>query len=236
MRDLEAKHAMTEGRAVGSGSDGSAATRSERAYVKLREQIIATEISPGALLREDELMRQLGVGRTPIREALQRLKIDGFVTIIPWRGTLVTDVNITDLAAIYEVRARLESWAARLAAQRAREEDRLEARQLIDALDAITKSEGDQALLELDRRIHGFVYRTSKNEFLTDTLEHYLNLSLRILQVAMRRYPAFTPRLEDVVQEQHTLLEAIIRGDADAAERIAIEYVSTLEDEIRRLI
>ncbi len=57
--------------------------------------------------------------------------------------------------------------------------------------------EGYEALLALDRRIHRFVYRSSKNEFLAATLDHYHNLSLRILQVAMRRYPALTPRLED---------------------------------------
>ena len=62
---------------------------------------------------------RLGIGRTPMREAIQRLRNDGFVTVIPRRGTLVTDINITDLAEIYEVRAHLESWEAGLATERA---------------------------------------------------------------------------------------------------------------------
>jgi DNA-binding GntR family transcriptional regulator len=217
-------------------SDGAASTRADEAYVRLREEIIATDLPPGTLLREDELMHRLGVGRTPVREALIRLHRDGFITIIPRRGTLVSEINITDLAAIYEVRTRLESWAARLAAERARAEDRREAEQLIQELDTLTDAEGYAPLLALDRRIHRFVYRTSKNGFLYQTLDHYHNLSLRILQVAMRRYPTLTPRLEDVVQEQRTLLKAICRGDGATAERVAAEHVLTFEDELRKLI
>ncbi|HEY3182631.1 MAG TPA: GntR family transcriptional regulator [Gaiellaceae bacterium] len=211
-------------------------TRADQAYVRLREEIIATHLPPGTLLREDELMRRLGVGRTPVREALLRLQSDGFITIIPRRGTLVSEVNITDLAAIYEVRARLESWAARLAAERARDEDRREAEELMRELDAMTDDQRYEALLALDRRIHRFVYRTSKNDFLFETLDHYHNLSLRILQVAMRRYPALTPRLEDVVQEQRTLLDAICRGDGERAEQVAVDHVLTFEAELRKLI
>ena len=217
-------------------ADGASATRADEAYVRLREEIIATDLPPGTLLREEELMDRLGVGRTPVREALIRLHRDGFITIIPRRGTLVSEINITDLAAIYEVRARLESWAARLAAERARDVDRREAERLIDELNAMTDADQYPSLLALDRRIHRFVYRTSKNEFLAQTLDHYHNLSLRILQVAMRRYPSLTPQLEDVVQEQRTLLQAICRADGDTAERVAVEHVLTFEGELRKLI
>ena len=81
-----------------------AATLADRAYVRLREEIIRVELPPGTLLRDDDLMARMGIGRTPVREAVQRLRSDGFVTILPRRGTLVAEINITDLAAIYEVR------------------------------------------------------------------------------------------------------------------------------------
>jgi DNA-binding GntR family transcriptional regulator len=220
--------------AVGAGGEPS--SLAEQAYLQLREEIIATELAPGTLLREEELMRRLGMGRTPVREALQRLQPDGFVTVIPRRGTLVSEVNIMDLAAIYEVRARLESWAARLAAERVRDSDRAEAGQLIAELDALTPDQGHEPLLALDRRIHRFVYRCSKNRFLAETLDRYHNLSLRILNVAMTRYPVLTPPLENVVQEQRTLLEAISRGDAETAERVATDHVVTFEQEIRQVI
>jgi len=208
----------------------------ERAYVDLREEIIGVRLAPGTLLREDELMQRLGVGRTPVREAVQRLQRDGFVTVIPRRGTLVSEISITDLAAIYEVRKKLESWASRLAAERATPEDHGEARALMDSLAALTAHDDYQTLLTVDRRIHRFVYRTTKNPFLAETLDQYQNLSLRILHVAMKRYPPLTPRLDDVVAEQRTVLDAVCRGDGDTAERVAIEHISTFERAIREII
>jgi DNA-binding GntR family transcriptional regulator len=146
------------------------------------------------------------------------------------------EVNIMDLAAIYEVRARLESWASRLAAERVRDSDRADAAQLIADLDALSPDQGYEPLLALDRRIHRFVYRCSKNRFLAETLDRYHNLSLRILHVAMTRYPMLTPPLEHVVQEQRTLLQAISAGDAETAEGVATEHVTTFEKEIRQAI
>jgi DNA-binding GntR family transcriptional regulator len=216
--------------------DGVPPSLADRAYVHLREEIIRVELRPGSLLREDELTQRLGVGRTPVREAIQRLQRDGFVTIIPRRGTLVSDISITDLAAIYEVRKHLESWASRLAAQRATDEDRREAEQLIGELEALTAQDGYEALLALDRRIHRYVYRCTKNPFLAETLDRYHNLSLRILHVAMKRYPILTPRLDNVVHEQRAVLDAICRDDGDTAERVAVAHISTFERAIREVI
>jgi DNA-binding GntR family transcriptional regulator len=208
----------------------------ERAYVDLREEIIDVSLPPGTLLREDELMQRLGVGRTPVREAVQRLQRDGFVTVIPRRGTLVSEISITDLAAIYEVRKQLESWASRLAAERALESDKAQARALLAELEALTAHDDYATLLAVDRRIHRFVYSATKNAFLAETLDQYHNLSLRILHVAMKRYPPLTPRLDDVVAEQRTMLDAVCRGDGDTAERVAIAHISTFERAIREII
>ena len=216
--------------------DGAATSLADRTYLRLREDIISTELPPGTLLRDDQLMARLGVGRTPVREALLRLQRDGFVEAIPRRGTFVSKIDITDLAAIYEVRARLESWASRLAAERAREPDHSEAQDLIRELENVSAESGPDPLLALDRRIHRFVYRCSKNPYLAQTLDHYHNLSLRILHVAMRRYPALMPPLDKVVHEQRTLLEAIRRRDGDTAEQVATNHVRSFETEIRRII
>jgi DNA-binding GntR family transcriptional regulator len=213
-----------------------AVTLADRAYARLREEIIRVELPPGTLLRDDDLMARMGIGRTPVREAVQRLHSDGFVTILPRRGTLVSEINITDLAAIYEVRRHLESWASQLAAQRVTDADRAEITGLLDALAAVTADDGFQPLLDLDRRVHRFVYRCAKNAYLAKTLDLYHDLSLRILHIAMSRYPSLTPRLEDVVHEQRTVLEAIGRGDADTAERVAVAHISKFERAIREVI
>ena len=80
----------------------------ERTYIQLREDIIAVRLPPGTLLREPELMRRLDVGRTPVREALLRLQRDGFVVVVARGGTFVSKIDISDLTAIYEARARIE--------------------------------------------------------------------------------------------------------------------------------
>jgi len=215
--------------------NGEATSLADRAYVQLREEIITAALAPGTLLREEQLTGRLGLGRTPVREAIQRLRREGYVTILPRRGTLVSEISITDLAAIYEVRTRLESWGARLAAERAGAADRQEAEQLVTALEAV-RADDYEELLRTDRRIHRFAYRCAKNPFLAETLDHYHNLSLRILHVAMRRFPALTPQLDDVVHDQRALLEAIGRADGDTAERVASAHISTFERAIRGVI
>jgi DNA-binding GntR family transcriptional regulator len=211
-------------------------TLAERAYVDLREEIIGVRLPPGTLLREEELMQRLGVGRTPVREAVQRLQRDGFVTVIPRRGTLVSEISITDLAAIYEVRKKLESWASRLAAERVTDAEREEARSLLGELKGLKSGGEYERLLSVDRRIHRFIYGATRNPFLAETLDAYHNLSLRILHVAMKRYPPLTPRLDDVVHEQSAVLDAVLAGDGETAERLAIAHIETFERAIREVI
>jgi len=180
-------------------------------------------------------MRRLGVGRTPIREAIQGLRRDGFVAVTPRRGTLVTEIKLTDLTAIYEVRAHLESWEAGPAAERVTPAERIEATGLIRELKALTEQQGFEAMLELDRRVHRFVYRCGKNGFLAETIDRYHDLSLRILNVAMARFPELTPRMHDVVEDQLQLLEAIIHGDAPQARAVAAAHVQNFEVAFREV-
>ena len=219
-----------------SGDTGSVQSLAERTYIQLREDIITVRLPPGTLLREPELMQRLDVGRTPVREALLRLQRDGFVVVVARGGTFVSNIDISDLTAIYEARARIESWATRLAAQRLNESERGEAKALIEALQALLFPGDLDALLALDRRIHRFIYRSAKNSYLYETLDHYHNLSLRILHVALRRFPSLIPGLDQVVQEQTQMLEAVCRGDADTAERIALHHVLSFEQEVRKII
>src|ERR1700681_2417408 len=98
-------------------SADSARSQSEEAYLRIRERIVSLDMRPGSVVNESRLREELKIGRTPIREALQRLARESLVRSVPHRGTFVTDVNITDLARITEVRVVLEAHAARLAAE-----------------------------------------------------------------------------------------------------------------------
>ena len=91
---------------------------SERAYEQLRDRIVTLRLAPGTVLREDELMRELEIGRTPLREAVKRLALENLVAVQPRIGTYVTSVDAADIVHISEVRAELEAQAAELAARR----------------------------------------------------------------------------------------------------------------------
>jgi DNA-binding GntR family transcriptional regulator len=202
----------------------------DRAYVELRDQIVTLAIPPGAPINEESLGRELGLGRTPLREAIKRLALENLVAVYPRRGTFVTEINITDLAHISDVRVQLEGHAAYRAAQRltAAQRDELEA--LVAEIEQ-PRTDAD-ALMGLDARIHRFVYRCAANPYLRNTLEHYLNLSLRIWYLVLGRLPHLFER----VHEHTELLQAIRAGDADGARAIAAEHVATFESEIRGVL
>src|SRR5690349_10972606 len=100
-------------------AEGSGELLADRAYAALRDRIVTLAIPPGAPINEDALGRTLRFGRTPIREAIKRLALENLVTVFPRRGTFASEINITDLAHVSDVRVRLEAHAARRAAERA---------------------------------------------------------------------------------------------------------------------
>ena len=185
------------------------ASLSERAYYRIRDLIVSLELAPGAVVSERELMERLGLGRTPIREALRTLAQEKLVEVYPRRGIFVSPVDVGDLAALSEARIALECFAARLAAQRATRADREVARALLDELPRAARVPDERALIDLDQRIHRHVYRCAHNPFIESTLNEYYILTLRIWFLALDR----VARLDDAVTEHRELLQAICDGD-----------------------
>src|SRR5579872_4773931 len=186
---------------------------------------------PGSVVNEARLREELAIGRTPIREALQRLARENLVRSIPHRGTFVTDVNITDLARITEVRVVIESHAARLAAEKRSAADRESIAELLDLLRGGVVTD-QRELMRLDQRIHRAIYRAAHNPFLEATLERYFNLSLRLWYLVLDRQVG----LRRAVDEHVELLEAVLAGDAGRAEAIMQKHVTGFEREIRRVL
>ena len=150
---------------------------------------------------------------------------------IPHRGTFVTDVNITDLARITEVRVVLESHAARLAAEKHTGADGQTIGELLELLRRGRVTD-QRDLMQLDQQIHRLVYRTAHNPFLEATLERYFNLSLRLWYLVLDR----EVRLREAVDEHGELLQAILAGDGQRAEDIMRRHVSGFEREIRKVL
>jgi DNA-binding GntR family transcriptional regulator len=215
-----------------TGPQGSRELLADRAYAELRDRIVTLQIPPGAPIDEDKVGGELGMGRTPVREAIKRLAHENLVTVFPRRGTFASEINITDLAAISDVRVQLEGHAAYRAAQRATAELAAQARALRDELRA-SERRGDQAtLMALDARVHRFVYAAAGNPYLEQTLSRYFNLSLRIWYLVLERLPHLLAR----VREHEEVLEAIAAGDAERARAVMADHVETFEREIRTVL
>jgi DNA-binding GntR family transcriptional regulator len=205
---------------------------SDRAYYRIRELIVALELAPGSLISERELMQRLDLGRTPVREALRALARERLVEVYPRRGMFVSTIDVGDLAGLSEVRAALESHAARLAAERATDEDRAVIEALLGELNGAGEELGERTLIDLDQRIHRHIYRCTHNPFLEETLNEYYVLTLRIWFLALDR----VARLEDAVREHRELLEAIRDGVGARAEDAMRRHVLGFEQAIRRVL
>lgn len=194
----------------------------EQAYYAIRELIVSLAIAPGAPLQEDRLCEELGLGRTPVREAIKRLEADRLVVIYPRRGTFASEINITDHALLADVRRQLEGLAAARAAQRASAEDRELASSLLARL-----GEGGSdsaALIRLDAEVHAAIYRFTKNRYLEATLVQYYNLARRIWRVFLDQVD-----LARHLEGHRALLQAILDGDASGASRLAVGHVDDFE-------
>lgn len=205
---------------------------SDRAYYAIRELIVTLELPPGSVVSERELMERLGLGRTPIREALRDLARECLVEVYPRRGIFVSAVYAGDIAGLSEVRAALESQAARLAAERRNDDDLTATEALLDELAQTADQRDERGLIELDQRIHRHVYRCTHNPFLEATLEEYYVLTLRIWFLALDR----VERLDDAIREHRELLEAIRDRDPQRAEAVMRLHVSRFERAMRAVL
>jgi DNA-binding GntR family transcriptional regulator len=214
--------------AVAASEAPGAALIAERAYLDLRDRIVTLRLPPGTVLREDELMAELAIGRTPLREAVKRLALEGFVAVQPRRGTYVTAVDAAEIVHITEVRAELEGYAAELAARRMDGAARDAAAALLAEVERLGREDDHEALMRLDRRIHGFTWEAAGNPYLVDTLERYFSLSLRVWYVVLDRVPG----LGHAVHDQAGLLRALADRDAQRARSHMRDHVLSCQREI----
>jgi len=205
---------------------------SDRAYDAIRGLIVTLGLPPGAVVSERELQERLGLGRTPVREALRDLARDQLVEVYPRRGIVVSGVDAGDLAELSEVRVMLESQAARLAAIRREPQDLAETIGLLDELARLPGAHDERQLIELDQRIHRHVYRCAHNAFLEETLERHYVLTLRIWHLALDRVDC----LHDAVDEHRELLEAIRDGEGARAAAVMRAHVVAFERSMRTVL
>lgn len=141
-----------------------------RAYRLLEEMIVTLQLVPGEVLSEAALATRLGIGRTPVREALQRLGREGLVAILSRRGVLVSQLDVQKQMKLLEVRRELERLMARVAARRAGEVERMAFGVIADGMRAAASENNEIQFMRLDRQLNLLMCRAARNEYLTSTM------------------------------------------------------------------
>jgi DNA-binding GntR family transcriptional regulator len=196
-------------------------SQAETAYRSLKEKIITLELPPASLLSEAQLMAELELGRTPIREALQRLALDNLVVILPRRGTIVADLNMHDLQKIFEVRLELEPFCCRLASSRATKRQIEEMEALFTTADDIIRTADNYQLIRLDHEAHRLLAQAARNEFLEETLDRLYSHVLRLWYVSLHR----VGRLGEAIEEHRQIVAAVKAGDGERAAHIMRQHI-----------
>lgn len=203
------------------------------AYRRIREQIVRLELPPASVIDEAALAQDLDIGLTPIRQALRRLALENLVIILPRRGTLVADLNMSDLQKIFEIRIELEALSARLAADRATPEQ-VAAMELLLAPESTRRDTGTDArgrnerLLQIDRQAHLLLAEAAHNEFLAATLDSLYCHVLRLWYVALNHLAP----LDDAIDEHRQLVAAVKHQDGARAEAIMRQHVAGFQSEV----
>ena len=203
-------------------------TDADRAYALILDKIIKAEMEPGSLIQEPVLMDALGLGRTPIREALKRLQVEHFVTVSPRRGSFVTPIAIRDINHIYEVRMELEALVIRLAVERASPEQITQLQALVDE-DNLAHLQTPNEIMDLDREFHFLSYEASQNQFLMADLKRYYFMSQRIWFYGLSTMKP----IEIGIQEHVDIVAAIRGGNSQVAEDAIKKHISNFQKNIK---
>jgi DNA-binding GntR family transcriptional regulator len=201
---------------------------SDKAYQLIRHKIITLELPPKTAIDEQALMQDLQVGRTPIREALQRLAAEGLVFLAPRRGMFVSEISITDLQKVFELRMVLEGFCARLAAERATEIQLAAMRALVRELD-VTDDKDGIALMAVDEKYHELLYQAADNEFLADMLRRLHTQSFRIWHLVLDRLGSVRGAMEQHI----AVTEALEERDGALAETLVQEHILQFQQQIK---
>lgn len=191
----------------------------------IRDAINNGVLKPGDRLMEIQLAEELGISRTPVREAIRKLEMEGFVVMIPRRGTYVTDISLKDVTEIYEIRISLDMLAASLAAERINDDELEEMdRQLLLTSKYNIDTEMEK-IVACDSVFHDVLYRAARNERLVSIINN-----LRDQLTNMRgRTMAQPGRLAETLTEHRILLDAIASRDSEAAAAAARSHIENAE-------
>ncbi len=192
----------------------------------IREAIKDGKLQPRERLMEIQLAEELGVSRTPVREALRKLELEGFIVMVPRKGAYVADLSYKDIADVFEIRAALEGLAAGLAAERITEEELEEmGRLLVEKGEAVSANDVERCV-EVDTRFHEALYKASRNDRLVTILSN-LREQIQRFRLTSLSYPG---RMRESLDEHRTIIESLEARDISAVRQLAQEHIENAEN------
>jgi DNA-binding GntR family transcriptional regulator len=201
-------------------------TLTEQAYRRIEEQIVTLRLRPGDVLSEQMLSATFAIGRTPIREALQRLAREGLITILPRKGILVSDINPRNQLLVLEVRREIERLLSRAGAERATKEQRAQLQKIAQGMDRAAKTNDDLEFMRLDRELNRLMIEAAHNDFAARSMKLLQGLSRRFWYMHYRD-AADLPLCARLHANQ---ARAIAQGNIEQAARASdklMDYVET---------
>jgi len=200
----------------------------EIVFETLREAILTGQLKAGERLMEVQLAEEMGVSRTPVREAIRKLELEGLVVMIPRKGAYVADISTKDIADVFEIRSALEALAAALACERITEDELEELERLLVKIAECAEKNDLETLVQLDTQFHDILYRASRNDRLVQIIN---NLREHIQR--FRTSSLATPgRMRETVEEHKALVEAISSRNVELAQRLAQEHIENAENRL----
>lgn len=199
-------------------------------FESLRRAIMEGDLKPGERLMEIQLAQRLGVSRTPVREAIRKLELEGLVIMVARKGAYVADLSLNDVLDVLEVRASLEGLGAWLAAQKMTEEERILLKNKALDFERSVLAGDKEKMIEADAHMHEIIFKASGNkslQSLVDSLREQVQ-RFRVTYITTTQNPA------DIVGEHKLLVDAIVSQDAAASREAAESHIKKAQEFINK--
>ncbi|MFA7468551.1 MAG: GntR family transcriptional regulator [Desulfotomaculaceae bacterium] len=197
----------------------------EIVFEVLKDAIINGKLKPGERLMEIQLAEELGVSRTPVREAIRKLELEGFLVIVPRKGAYVAGISFKDIADVFEVRAALEALAAGLAAERVTEAGLDELERSLVQIAELSDSDDLGSVVERDTSFHDVIYKASRNQCLVQIVSNLKDQIQRFRAASLAR----PGRTKIAIHEHRKIVEAIADRNVELAQTLAREHIENAE-------
>jgi DNA-binding GntR family transcriptional regulator len=202
----------------------------DQAYEQVRDLVLSGELAPGDLLSERQLVSRLGMSKTPIRVALERLDRDGFLEILPQRGARIREPTEREIVDYYDFRIALESWIVKRATGHARKRDLQKLNRIVARQQKLLPGTGEAIVAPytaLDAEFHQALAETAGNAEIVKTMQTQRDKLALVLSIILRRNPEW---LLTTTAEHERIVQAIESHDADLAEREIVEHLEHGKD------